>query len=194
MIKKLLISLLGFLVIQSAIADEAIFAMGCFWCGESEFRNHETNELLAGISAVRVGYAGGSKPNPTYENHEGYKEALKITYDPAVISYEKLLDIFWHNVDPFDSKGQFCDKGYPYTSAIYFMNPTQEGLAKSSRAKIQEILKQPVKTELISYTSFYDAEEYHQNYKSKNPVRYKYYRWNCGRDQRLKSIWEGVSP
>lgn len=169
--------------------EEAIFAMGCFWCGESEFRNHETNQELPGIISVRVGYAGGDIPNPTYENHKGYKEAVKVTYDPAVISYEKLLDIFWHNVDPFDDKGQFCDKGFPYTSAIFYENEDQKAKAEASKVQAAGQLKQDIKTELTSKTTFYDAEEYHQNYKAKNPSKYKFYRWNCGRDQRLKEVW-----
>ena len=170
--------------------EEAIFAMGCFWCGESEFRDHDTNEVLPGILSVRVGYAGGTMSDPTYENHKGYKEAVKVTYDPAVISYEKLLDIFWHNVDPVDEKGQFCDKGFPYTSVIFYKNDDQKAKIEASKVKVAGQLKQDIKTELTAKTTFYDAEEYHQNYKSKNPVRYKYYRWNCGRDQRLKQIWE----
>lgn len=170
--------------------QEAIFAMGCFWCGESEFRDHQTSELLPGIHSLRVGYAGGITANPTYENHEGYKEAIKVVFDPSIISYEQLLDIFWHNVDPYDGIGQFCDKGYPYTSVIYGANDVQMKEAESSKALIEKDLKQPVATEIIPKTSFVEAEEYHQNYKQKNPLRYKYHRWSCGRDQRLKEIWE----
>lgn len=171
--------------------EVAIFAMGCFWCGESEFRNHTSHEPLHGISSLRVGYAGGTHPNPTYESHEGYKEAVKIEFDPAIISYDQLLDIFWHNVDPFDSKGQFCDKGFPYTSALYYHDNTQKEAALTSLKNTQKILGKEITTELIPATTFYDAEEYHQNYKEKNPVRYKFYRWNCGRDQRLKEVWGG---
>ena len=171
--------------------EEAIFAMGCFWCGESEFRGHENNQMLPGILSLRVGYAGGTKPNPTYHDHEGYKEAVKIVYDPAIISYDQLMDIFWHNVDVFDEKGQFCDKGFPYTSVIFFKTDEQKRIAHEKKDSVQKILTGEIATEIIPYTSFYDAEEYHQNYKSKNPIRYKYYRWNCGRDQRLKKIWDG---
>jgi peptide-methionine (S)-S-oxide reductase len=172
---------------------EAIFAMGCFWCGESEFRDHETNKPLKGIISIRVGYAGGTKPNPTYHSHEGYKEALKITYDPSVISYDQLLDIFWHNIDPFDADGQFCDKGFPYTAVIFFKDSEQKAKAEVTRDKIQAELKQEISTALIPYTTFYDAEEYHQDYKDKNPIRYKFYRWNCGRDQRLEEIWGAIA-
>lgn len=169
---------------------DAIFAMGCFWCGETEFRDHQTHALLPGITDIKVGYAGGTKPNPTYENHEGYKEAVKVTYDPTVISYEKLLDIFWHNVDLFDADGQFCDRGYPYTAVIYTMNAKQALLAEQSKKDMEKRFDKPVAVPIVAYTTFFDAEEYHQNYQSKNPVRYKYYRWNCGRDQRLKQIWD----
>ena len=166
----------------------AIFAMGCFWCAESEFRDHKTHEPLFGILSIRVGYAGGTKPNPTYEDHEGYKEAIKITYDPKKVSYEQLLTIFWKNVDPLDPKGQFCDKGYPYTSVIFYTGSVQEKEALKSKEFIKAKLKEN-HTEIVQYTSFYDAEEYHQNYATKNPIRYKYYRWNCGRDQRLTELW-----
>jgi peptide-methionine (S)-S-oxide reductase len=168
----------------------AIFAMGCFWCGESEFRDHTTGNPLPGILSLRVGYAGGTQPNPTYESHTGYKEAVKIEFDPSTISYEKLLDIFWHNVDPVDAKGQFCDKGFPYTSVIYYQDSQKEA-ALASLKNTQKILGQEIATELIPATTFYDAEEYHQDYKKKNPIRYRYYRWNCGRDQRLKDVWGG---
>lgn len=173
--------------------EVAIFAMGCFWCGESEFRDHISGKLLPGITSLRVGYAGGTHPNPTYENHEGYKEAVKIEFDPTVISYEKLLDIFWHNVDPFDPKGQFCDKGFPYTSVIFYQNNAQKKTALTALHNTQKVLGKNIVTELLPATTFYDAEEYHQNYKKKNPVRYKFYRWNCGRDQRLRAIWGGVT-
>lgn len=169
--------------------QEAIFAMGCFWCGASEFTNHETNEKLPGILRVRVGYTGGSFANPTYENHPGHKEAVKVVFDPKVISYATLLDIFWHNVDPFDAKGQFCDKGAPYTAGIFYQGDDQLSKATKSKEEIEKYLGQAVVTEIKPASIFYDAEEYHQNYKIKNPVRYQYYRWNCGRDTRLEEIW-----
>src|SRR5438045_1054310 len=111
---------------SNTMLKEAIFAMGCFWCGESEFRDHATGQPLSGITSIRVGYAGGTAPNPTYENHAGYKEAVKVEFDPKIVSYEKLLDIFWHNVDLFDANGQFCDQGFPYTAVIFFKTEDQK--------------------------------------------------------------------
>lgn len=170
--------------------QDAIFAMGCFWCGESEFRDSKSHEPIPGIIDIKVGYAGGTAPNPTYENHEGYKEALKIVFDPKVITYEQLLEIFWRNVDFFDAEGQFCDRGFPYTSAVYYTNESQKEAAEREKQKLEMTFRKPIATEIIPYTTFYDAEDYHQNYKTKNPTRYTYYRWSCGRDARLKAIWE----
>lgn len=206
MIKKIFIFIISILLFQkvysktdeeskmtptskSSTTQEAIFAMGCFWCGESEFRDHETNDFIPGVIDLKVGYAGGTVPNPTYENHKGYKEAVKVTYDPTVITYEKLLDIFWHNVDPFDGTGQFCDKGFPYTSVIFYEGEDQKTKAEVSKKRVAEYLKGNIQTELTPKTTFYDAEDYHQNYKSKSPTKYKFYRWNCGRDKRLKEVW-----
>lgn len=173
----------------AAMNQNAIFAMGCFWCGETAFKDHDTNTLLPGIVSVRVGYAGGTKAHPTYEDHEGYKEAVKVTFDPSKISYSKILDIFWRNVDPLDAKGQFCDKGFAYTSAIFYENEAQKKESEESLSNIEKKLNQKPLTELIQATSYFDAEDYHQDYKSKNPIRYKFYRWNCGRDKRLQEIW-----
>lgn len=166
----------------------AIFAMGCFWCSESAFRDPKTHEPIKGIHRLSVGYAGGTQPHPTYEHHEGYKEALKITYDADFISYEALLSIFWHNVDPLDAHGQFADKGPAYTSAIFYTDSQQHATALTSHEKVKARLEANW-TEVIEYTSFVEAEAYHQNYKVKNPVTYCYYRLNCGRDKRLKSLW-----
>lgn len=174
---------------KNANEKMAIFAMGCFWCSESEFRDAQTHRPLPGILSIKVGYAGGTQPNPTYQSHEGYKEAVKITYDSSKLSYDDLLTIFWKNIDPFDAKGQFCDKGFAYTSAIFYADSSQQAKAILSKETLQKKFpQQPVVTQIIKNTTFYDAEEYHQDYKSKNPVRYKYYRWNCGRDKRLKDI------
>lgn len=169
--------------------ENAIFAMGCFWCGESEFKNHATQTLLPGISSLTVGYAGGIIPEPNYENHAGYREAVKLIFDPKTISYKELLDIFWHNIDPFDDAGQFCDRGFAYTAAIFFENEAQKRLAEITKAEIHKYFKQSVKTEIIPYTTFYDGEGYHQNFKIKNPARYTNYRQGCGRDLRLKVLW-----
>lgn len=171
----------------------AIFAMGCFWCGESEFRDHDSHEPIKGISEIEVGYAGGKKPNPTYEDHEGYKEALKITFNPSIISYKELLSIFWHNVDPFDKLGQFCDKGFAYTSAIFYKSEQQKAQATSTKKAIEKQFSKTVETEILPATTFYRAEEYHQNYKAKNPRRYRFYRWHCGRDKRLEELWHDDS-
>lgn len=180
----------GSMAVAKPKYEEAIFAMGCFWCGESEFRDHGTLKPLPGIISIRVGYAGGTKPNPTYESHEGYKEAVKIVFDPTKITYDQLLDIFWHNIDPFDDKGQFCDTGPQYASAVYVKDDHQKIKATEKKELTQHLLsKENIVTEIRPYTSFYDAEEYHQNYKQKNPKRYAFYRWKCGRDQRLGELW-----
>jgi peptide-methionine (S)-S-oxide reductase len=168
---------------------EAIFAMGCFWCGAAAFVDHDTNEKIPGILSVRAGYTGGTSTNPTYPSHKGHQEAVKVVFDPSKISYVQLLDIFWHNVDPLDAKGQFCDKGPTYLSTIYFTDEEQKEQANASKKAVELKLKKPVATSIEPASAFYDAEEYHQDYKAKNPVRYKVYRWNCGRDQRLKEIW-----
>lgn len=174
---------------DSANKDSAIFAMGCFWCAESEYNG------VAGVLDVTVGYAGGTVLNPTYKNHPGYKEAIRVDFDPSKVSYSKLLDIFWHNVDPFDAKGQFCDKGFSYTAVIYYQNNEQKMLAEQSKVKIETYFKQKegaspnIAVEILPFTSYYLAEGYHQDYKQKNPVSYRFYRWNCGRDARLAEVW-----
>lgn len=170
--------------------QEALFAMGCFWCGEAAFRDAKTNNLLPGILSVRVGYAGGTQLDPTYQNHQGYKEAVKIVFDPSVISYDDVLKIFWRNIDPLDDRGQFCDKGFSYTSAVYTKNDAQKAKVLASKNSIEQALGASVVTKIVPATTFYDAEDYHQNYKAKNPIRYKVYTWNCGRAQRLKSLWK----
>lgn len=156
---------------------EAVFAMGCFWCTESAFRDHNTHKPLPGIRSLKVGYAGGTMPNPTEKNHRGYKEAIKVTFSPSEISYETLLDIFWHNIDPFDGLGQFCEKGYAYTAVIYVGNEEQRKAAEKSKDDIEKKLGNLVATEIKPLTTFVHAEKHHQKYKSKNPLRYKFYRW-----------------
>ncbi len=178
--------------IPSTGYQTAIFAMGCFWCAEDEYRDGKTLEPIAGVIDIKSGYAGGTIENPSYENHPGYKEAIKIIFDPAVISYGKLLEIFWRNVDPFDATGQFCDKGFSYTSAIFYMDENQKNQALESMRATEKTLaeNQKIATEILPYTTFYDAEDYHQNFKKKSPIRYNYYRWNCGRDERLDELWK----
>ena len=172
----------------NAAADKAVFAGGCFWCMESDF------EKLNGVTDVISGFTGGTIENPTYSgNHAGHYEAVEITYDPEVVSYQELLDYFWVNIDPFDARGQFCDKGHSYLSAIFVANATERKLAEESKQKVvEQFSEQTVVTPILDASVFYPIqgdEEYHQDYYKKNPIRYKYYRWNCGRDQRLKEIW-----
>lgn len=163
----------------------AIFAGGCFWCMESDYQDYP------GVIDVVSGFTGGTLKNPTYSgNHEGHFEAVKVTYDPAKVSYAELLDRFWINIDPFDNRGQFCDKGFSYRSAIFPGNAEERALAEKTKSEVEARFPgQTVYTEIRDASQFWPVEEYHQDYYLKNPVRYKYYRWNCGRDQRLKQIW-----
>ena len=146
-----------------------------------------------------VGYTGGSKKNPTYlevsDGDTGHTEAMEIVYDPSQITYGQLVDVFWKNIDPTDPIGQFCDKGNQYRSAIFYHNEQQKKLAESAKEKLQKSgkLGKPIRTEISPVSTFYPAEEYHQKYYEKNPVRYKFYRYNCGRDQTLKRLW-GAEP
>ena len=169
--------------------EKAMFAGGCFWCMEPAF------DKLEGVKAVISGYTGGHKKNPTYEEVSsgatGHAEAIEITYDPAVISYSKLLDVFWHNIDPTVKDRQFCDVGAQYRTAIWYQNEAQRRLAEESKKALEKShrFKWPIYTEITQATQFYPAEDYHQKYYQKNHLRYKFYRYNCGRDQRLKELW-----
>ena len=178
---------LWFSLAPAALAEPAtaMFAGGCFWCMESAYQDQE------GVSDVVSGFTGGTLANPTYKgNHAGHFEAVKVTYDPAVISYQELLDLYWVNVDPFDNSGQFCDKGPSYRSAIFPATDEELRLAEESRAVVEaRFASDKVYTEIRPAGDFWPVEEGHQDYYLKNPVRYKYYRWNCGRDQRLEKIW-----
>ena len=172
----------------NAVADKAVFAGGCFWCMESDF------EKLDGVTDVISGFTGGSLENPTYfGDHTGHYEAIEVTYDPGIVSYKDLLDHYWVNIDPFDAKGQFCDKGPSYLSAIFVANEKEKELAELSRKKVVEQFPgKMVVTPILDASTFYPIkgkESYHQDYYKNNSVRYKYYRWSCGRDQRLKDIW-----
>jgi len=187
---KLIFVLLAALLayIPNALADKAVFAGGCFWCMESDF------EKLAGVSDVVSGFTGGTVKNPTYRgNHKGHYEAVEVTYDPAKVSYKQLLAHYWVNIDPFDARGQFCDKGFSYLSAIFVANDKEKKLAEESRKNVvKQFPNQTVITPILNTSTFYPIkgeESYHQNYYKNNSVRYKYYRWRCGRDQRLKEIW-----
>ncbi len=181
----LLTTLLTFVAPVMADSATAVFAGGCFWCMESAYQEHQ------GVTGVVSGFSGGTLKNPTYSgNHEGHLEAVAVTYDPALISYQELLDLYWRNVDPFDNSGQFCDKGPSYRSAIFTANAAERNLAEQSKAAVAARFDgREIYTEIRDAGAFWPVEDYHQDYYLKNPVRYKYYRWNCGRDQRLNQIW-----
>jgi peptide-methionine (S)-S-oxide reductase len=170
-------------------SEKATFAGGCFWCMEHPF------DELDGVMSVTVGYTGGHKKNPTYEEVSsgttGHAESVQIVYDPAKITYAKLLDVFWHNIDPTVKDQQFCDVGNQYRTAIFYHNEEQKRLAEESKKALEKSgrFKGPIYTEIVPASEFYPAEEYHQHYYKKNPLRYKFYRYNCGRDQRLKELW-----
>ncbi len=167
--------------------ENAVFAGGCFWCMTPPF------EKLSGVIEVLSGYTGGTGLKPTYKDYaeKGHIEAVQIIYDPSKINYSELLDVFWRQIDPTDPGGQFCDRGPQYRSAIFYENDEQKRLAEKSVAALDKSGRyhKPIVTELIKATAFYKAEDYHQDYYKKNPIRYKFYRYNCGRDQYLKKIW-----
>lgn len=169
---------------------KATFAGGCFWCMEPPF------DELEGVISTTSGYTGGSLQNPSYEQVSyggtGHLESVEVAYDPAKISFETLLDVFWHNVDPTDSGGQFCDRGDQYKTAIFFHDEEQRRLAEESKQKLVDSgrLKKPIVTPIRPATAFYAAEEYHQDYYKKNPIRYKFYRNRCGRDRVLEKLWK----
>jgi peptide-methionine (S)-S-oxide reductase len=166
----------------------ALFAGGCFWCMEAIF------DAIPGVVKVISGYTGGKSEDPTYEQvstgETGHYEAVKIVFDPSQTSYEQLLEIFWHNIDPFDEKGQFCDKGSSYRAAIFFQDDIQKEKAEISKKNTELLLKQPVVTNIIAASAFYPAEKHHQRYYITNPVSYKVYRYD--REQRLEEIWGQV--
>jgi len=165
----------------------AIFAGGCFWCVEADF------DKVDGVVSTTSGYTGGKVANPTYSQVSaggtGHTEAVEIVYDPAKVSYEKLLDVFWRNHDPLAKNRQFCDRGEQYRAGIFYRNDEQRRLAEASKQAVQARFAQPVETEITPAGPFYKAEDYHQDYYVKNPIRYKVYRYNCGRDQRLEELW-----
>lgn len=167
----------------------ATFAGGCFWCMEQPF------DSLPGVIQVMPGYTGGTTVNPSYQDVSsgltGHAESVQITYDPTKISYEQLLQVFWHNIDPTVKDRQFCDVGNQYRAAIFYHTETQHQLALQSRNALEKTkpFKEPIVTAIVPATTFYPAEEYHRHYYKKNPLRYRFYRYNCGRDQRLKELW-----
>jgi peptide-methionine (S)-S-oxide reductase len=168
---------------------KATLAGGCFWCMEPPY------DKLEGVVSTTSGYIGGSKAKATYDQVSaggtGHYEAVEIVYDPQKVSFERLLDVFWHNIDPLDGTGQFCDKGDQYRSAIFFHDEAQKRAAETSKKALaaSERLPAPIVTEILPATAFYAAEDYHQDYYLNNPVRYRYYRFACGRDARLKELW-----
>ncbi len=170
--------------------SKATFAGGCFWCTEADF------EKLPGVVKVISGYAGGQKQNPTYQEVSsgttGYVEAVQVYYDPAKLAYEELLDYFWRHIDPTDPGGQFVDRGAQYRSVIFYHDEEQKRLAEKSKEALENSgrFNKPIVTDVVKFTTFYEAEAYHQDYYKKNPLRYKFYRYNSGRDQFLEKAWE----
>jgi peptide-methionine (S)-S-oxide reductase len=191
-----LAALASLLVAGGARAESvtATFAGGCFWCMEQPF------EALDGVASVTSGYTGGRMPSPSYEQVSaggtGHTESVQVVYDPKKVSYEKLLDVYWHNVDPTAKDRQFCDVGTQYRTAIFVHDAEQKKLAEASRSALEASahLGRPIVTEIVEAGPFYPAEEYHQDYYKKNPIRYGFYRGNCGRDARLKELWGASAP
>lgn len=169
--------------------ETAIFAGGCFWCVESDF------DKVPGVVETISGYTGGTSADPTYKTVShggtGHIEALKVTFDPNKVSYDRLLNVFWRSVDPTDAGGQFCDRGDSYVTAVFAANDMQRRLAEATKKAIEDAktLDKPIVTTIRKASRFYPAETYHQNYYKKNPVRYKFYRYSCGRDARVKALW-----
>lgn len=170
---------------------KATFAGGCFWCMEPPF------EKLKGVVSVTSGYTGGRTPRPTYEQVSaggtGHYESVQVVYDPRQVSYGQLLEVFWKNIDPVNARGQFCDEGDQYRAVIFYGTPAEKKLAEESKRRIEQTKRIRVVTAILPAAAFFPAEEYHQDYAKKNPVRYRFYRFNCGRDRRLQEVW-GSSP
>ena len=170
-----------------AESQEAIFAGGCFWCLE-----HDLGKL-DGVSSAESGYSGGDLPNPTYENHIGHQEVVKVIFNTDIISYKDLLNNYWINIDPFDDKGQFCDRGNSYKPVIFTSSEEQKNEAKESQKMISRALNIPLdqlKVEILDSKTFWIAEKYHQDFADKNPLKYNFYRTSCARDNRLKKVWD----
>jgi len=188
-----LIAVLVLLAATAAGAQEspdirtAIFAGGCFWCMEPPY------DKLDGVLETTSGYSGGHVKNPSYEQVSaggtGHAEVVRVKYDANKVSYAQLLEVFWRNVDPLDAGGQFCDRGDQYRSAIFYGNEAEKKLAEASRKRVAAQLGVKIVTGIVPASAFYPAEEYHQNYYQRNPVRYKFYRYRCGRDKRLDELW-----
>ncbi len=172
----------------------ATFAGGCFWCLEPPY------DKLDGVVETISGFSGGHVENPSYNavvsGGTGHIEVVQVVYDPSVISFDDLLDVFWRNIDPFQADGQFCDRGPMYRSAIFVKNAEERQAAAASRDAIAALglSERPIDTRILDFDAFYKAEDYHQNYYTENPIRYNYYRWRCGRDQRLEELWGEPPP
>jgi len=190
----ILLSALGLLAVQASAQApkkayaKATFAGGCFWCMEPPY------DKLDGVISTTSGYIGGTTKNPTYEEVSaggtGHAEAVQVVWDPSKITYAKLLEVFWRNVDPLTANAQFCDHGDQYRTAIFFHDAEQKRLAEETKAQVQKKFpEEKVVTEIVQAGTFYPAEEYHQDYYEKNPLRYKFYRTSCGRDARLEELW-----
>ncbi|QDL56687.1 peptide-methionine (S)-S-oxide reductase [Rhodoferax aquaticus] len=173
----------------AAATAKAVFAGGCFWCVESDF------DKVPGVLSTTSGYTGGRTANPSYEqvssHSTGHAEAVEVLFDPAKVSYQQLVEYYWRTIDPTTKDQQFCDRGSPYRTAIFAQNAEQLRIATASRAALDKSkpFKEPVVTDVVMGGAFYPAEEYHQDYYKKNPLRYKYYRTSCGRDARLQQLW-----
>jgi len=186
-LRGLLLAVALVAVVQRVLAADAVFAGGCFWCSEADF------EKLEGVRSAESGYIGGSARDADYRRVSSgqteHYEAVRVSYDPALVSYRDLVDFFWRTVDVRDGQGQFCDRGPQYRSAVFVADAAEREQAELSKAQAEEALGEAVLTPILPLTEFYPAETYHQDYYKKNPVRYKAYRWNCGRDQRLRALW-----
>jgi len=178
----------GATVTKAETLQTAIFAGGCFWCVESDF------DKVAGVVETVSGYTGGTLQNATYRNHGRHREAVKITFDADVVSYEQLLYVFWRTVDPTDNGGQFCDRGSSYLTGIFALNDEQAAAARASKAALRGRLAAPIITPIFAAGDFWDAENYHQNYYQKNANRYDFYRSGCGRDARVAALWGAEAP
>ncbi len=173
---------------QAEDLQTAIFAGGCFWCVESDF------DKVEGVVETVSGYTGGTLQNATYRNHGQHREAVRITFDADIVSYDQLLYVFWRTVDPTDAGGQFCDRGHSYLTGIFALDEAQAQAARASKAALNGRLGAPIVTEVFPASDFWDAENYHQNYHQKNERRYNYYRTGCGRDARVAALWGDEAP
>ncbi|HIP23363.1 MAG TPA: peptide-methionine (S)-S-oxide reductase [Rhodobacteraceae bacterium] len=184
----LLALMAGATVAKAETLQTAIFAGGCFWCVESDF------DRVEGVVETVSGYTGGTLQNATYRNHGQHREAVKITFDADVVSYDQLLYVFWRTVDATDAGGQFCDRGHSYLTGIFALNDEQAAAARASKAALRGRLGAPIVTEVFTAGDFWDAENNHQNYHQKNPTRYGFYRSGCGRDARVAALWGDEAP